>query len=306
MTVFSKNLKQFRVAKNLTQEQAAEALGVSTQTVSRWECNTTLPDVTILPKIAALYCVTIDDLYRETSVAYANYAQRLGSVFEASRKPEDFLQAYLEYQKLLKSGDYTLEDLRLYGFLHQKMMQVCRENAEEIFDRAIKRGPAEDPEAYWAVRRQKGYFLWEIGRNQENMDEYLPLVKAGSDDLQEWICLIQAYTFAKDYDTAWTWLAKAEEKFPENAILHIYAGDLLQAMKRYDEAFLRWQRALEMEPEYTAAAYSMASCYEEMGDYENACAAYTRIAENLEQRGFDTEVNLPKTLANKCREKISD
>ena len=72
MTVFTKNLKRLRIAKNMTQEQAAEALGVSTQTVSRWECNTTLPDVTILPKIAALYCVTIDDLYKETSTAYDN------------------------------------------------------------------------------------------------------------------------------------------------------------------------------------------------------------------------------------------
>ena len=84
MTVFTKNLKRFRVAKNMTQEQAAEALGVSAQTISRWECNTTLPDVTILPKIAALYCVTIDDLYKETSVAYENYASRLLSVFESS------------------------------------------------------------------------------------------------------------------------------------------------------------------------------------------------------------------------------
>ena len=156
MTVFSKNLKRFRIAKNMTQEQAAEALGISTQTVSRWECNTTLPDVTILPKIASLYCVTIDDLYRESSVAYDNYAQRLGSVFEASHKPEDFMQAYMEYQKLLKSGEYTIEDLRLYGILHQQMMQVCRDKAEEIFDRVIKKGPAEDPETYWSTRRQKG------------------------------------------------------------------------------------------------------------------------------------------------------
>ena len=69
MTVFSQNLKRFRISKNMTQEQAAEALGVSTQTVSRWECNTTLPDVTILPKIAALYCVTIDDLYKEMGIS---------------------------------------------------------------------------------------------------------------------------------------------------------------------------------------------------------------------------------------------
>lgn len=202
MTVFTKNLKRFRVAKNMTQEQAAEALGVSTQTVSRWECNTTLPDVTVLPKIAALYCVTIDDLYKETSVAYDNYASRLCSVFEASHKPEDFMQAEMEYRKLLKSGEYTTEDLRSYGILHQYMMQVCRDKAEDLFDRVIKKGPAENPEVYWSTRRQKGYFLWEIGRNQENIDTFLPLVEAGSNELQEWICLIQAYTFGSNYDTA--------------------------------------------------------------------------------------------------------
>jgi len=304
MSVFTKNLKRFRVAKNMTQEQAAEALGVSTQTVSRWECNTTLPDVTILPKIAALYCVTIDDLYKESSTAYDNYAQRLGSVFEASHKPEDFMQAYVEYQKLLKSGEYTTEDLRLYGILHQQMMQVCRDKAEEIFDRVIKKGPAEDPEAYWSTRRQKGYFLWEIGRNQENIDTFLHIVEAGSNEMQEWICLIQAYTFAEDHDAAWEWARKAESLFPESAILHIYMGDLLRSMKRYEEAFPHWRRALEMEPEWCDSAYSMASCYEEMGDYANAHAVYCQIADNLEKRGFEAEVNLPRALAKKCLEKM--
>lgn len=305
MTVFSKNLKRFRVAKNMTQEQAAEALGVSTQTVSRWECNTTLPDVTILPKIAALYCVTIDDLYKETSMAYDNYASQLCSVFESSHKPEDFMQAEMEYRKLLKTGEYTTEDLRSYGILHQYMMQVCRDKAEELFDRVIKNGPTEDPEVYWSTRRQKGYFLWELGRNQENIDTFLPLVEAGSNELQEWICLIQAYTFAENLDTAWEWVRKAESKFPESAILHIYAGDLLRSMKRYDEAFPHWKRALEMEPEWCDSAYSMASCYEEMGDYANAYAVYNQIADNLENRGFEAEVNLPRALAKKYQEKIS-
>ena len=304
MTVFSKNLKRFRMAKSMTQEQAAEALGVSTQTVSRWECNTTLPDVTILPRIAELYCVTIDDLYKETSMAYDNYAQRLGGIFEASHKPEDFMRAYMEYQKLLKSGEYTAEDLRLYGILHQYMMQVCRDKAEEVFDRVIKKGPGEDPEIYWRVRRQKGYFLWEIGRNQEYIDEFLPLVEAGSNELQAWICLIQAYTFAKEYDAAWEWVQKAEAKFPESATLHIYTGDLLRTMKRYDEAFPHWKRALEIEPQWYDAAFSMGFCYEELGEYEKACEVWTQIADGLEQRGFEAEVNWPRSLAQKCRERI--
>lgn len=305
MTTFSKNLKRFRVTKNMTQEQAAESLGVSTQTISRWECNTTLPDVTILPKIAKLYCVTIDDLYKETSMAYDNYAQRLGSVFEASLKPEDFLQADMEYRKLLKSGDYTTEDLRLYGILYQEMMYVCIKKVDEIFGKVLSNGPAENPDVYWATRRQKGYFLWEIGRNHENIQEFLPLVEAGSNELQEWVCLIQAYSFAENYDAAWEWVKKAEAKFPESATLHIYTGDLLRSMKRYDEAFPHWKRALELEPQWCDAAYSMASCYEEMGDYAKAYEVYSQIADNLESRGFEAEVNWPRSLAHKCREKIT-
>lgn len=305
MTAFTQNLKRFRLARKLTQEQAAEALGVSTQTVSRWECNTTLPDVTMLPKIAALYGVTIDDLYQETSVVYENYASRLLSVFEATHKPEDFMQTELEYRKLMKSGAYTANDLRSCGILYQYMMQVCREKAEEYFDRVLMKGPGENPETYWSARRQKGYFLWELGRNRENINEFLPLVEAGSRELQEWICLIQAYSFTQDYDTALMWVRKAEEIFPENAALHIYTGDLLRAMKRYEEAFSHWQRALELEPQWCDAAYSMASCYEELGDYRNAYACYNRIADDLEQRGFVAEVAYPRAMARRCREKIT-
>ena len=304
MIIFSKNLKRLRLSKNMTQEQAAEALGVSAQTVSRWECNTTLPDVTILPRIAALYCVTIDDLYKETSVPYDNYAMRLGSIFEASLKPEDFLRADMEYRKLLKSEDHTTEDLRLYGILYQEMMYVCIKKVEEIFNRVIQKGPAEDPDTYWRTRRQKAYFRWEIGRNQENIDELLPLLEADSDELEEWICLIQAYSFAENYDAAWQWVKKAEAKFPESATLHIYTGNLLRAWKRYDEAFLHWKRAREMEPQWQDAAYAMAECYEEMGDYPNAYAVYTQIADDLECRGFEAEVNWPRAKAYQCQEKM--
>lgn len=76
MNTFANNLKKFRLQKEYTQEQVADILGVSSHTVSRWECNTTLPDVTILPEIAKLYCVSIDDLYKESSVAHA-FCRRL-------------------------------------------------------------------------------------------------------------------------------------------------------------------------------------------------------------------------------------
>ncbi|MBQ4051699.1 MAG: helix-turn-helix domain-containing protein, partial [Oscillospiraceae bacterium] len=115
MTIFSENLRRLRLSKKLTQEQAAEALHVSPQAVSRWECGNTFPDVLLLPAIARLYAVTIDDLYREKAGGYENYASRLISVYENTRDPKDFVPADEEYTRLLASGNVTMNDLRSYG-----------------------------------------------------------------------------------------------------------------------------------------------------------------------------------------------
>lgn len=304
MNTFTKNLKRLRLAKHMTQEQAAQALGVSTQSISRWECNTTLPDVALLPRIAALYCVTIDDLYKETSMAYENYAQRLCSVYEDTQKPEDFLCAELEFRKLLKSGQYSNEDLRQYGILHQYMMGYCMERAEELFDRVLRQARSDDPEIYWRVRRQKGYFLSQIGRNKETIEAFLPLVEAGSRELNEWICLIQAYQFAQENETAWAYAQKAAKIFPESATLHIYSGDLCKALGRYEQAFAHWARARELEPEWMDAAYSMGFCYEELGKFEKAYEVWCDIADSLSRRGFDAEANWPRQQAVRCKEKM--
>ena len=55
-------LKTLRKEKNLTQEQAAEQLGVSNRTVSRWETGTNMPDISLLLVIAELYSVSIPEL----------------------------------------------------------------------------------------------------------------------------------------------------------------------------------------------------------------------------------------------------
>lgn len=305
MDIFTKNLRRLRTARSMTQEQTAQALDVSPQTVSRWECGTTAPDISMLPRLARLYGVTIDDLYRESAVAYENYAQRLASVFESTLQPEDFLAADREFRQLLRSGVPSQQDLRLYGILYQNMMYVCMSRARELFDRVLQAGPGPDPAAYWSTRRQKGYFLWEIGRNQENIAEFLPLVEGGSTELQDWICLIQAYSFAKDYDCAWHWTQLANARFPESATLHIYTGDLLRAMKRYDEAFPHWHRARELEPDWLDAAWSIAECHEELGRFDQAAAAYDTIVSELTRLGFTEELALPRQKANLCREQLT-
>lgn len=61
------NIAKFRKERGMTQEALAEVIGVSAQTISKWENMTTYPDVALLPVLADVFSVSIDALYgRET------------------------------------------------------------------------------------------------------------------------------------------------------------------------------------------------------------------------------------------------
>ena len=57
------NIRDFRKKNNLTQENLAERLGVTYQSISRWENGTTYPDLELIPAIAEILTVTVDELF---------------------------------------------------------------------------------------------------------------------------------------------------------------------------------------------------------------------------------------------------
>ena len=68
----AKNLSSLRRAAGLSQEKAAEAVGVTRQALAKWESGETTPDVLHCDKLAELYGVSLDDLL--------HYVQKPGSV----------------------------------------------------------------------------------------------------------------------------------------------------------------------------------------------------------------------------------
>ena len=60
--LIGKKIKQMRRERDLTQEEVAAHLGVSFQSISKWERGDGYPDITMLPALANYFKVSIDEL----------------------------------------------------------------------------------------------------------------------------------------------------------------------------------------------------------------------------------------------------
>ena len=69
-------IKELRKKKDMTQEKLAEYLNVSFQAVSKWENDTSLPDVTLLAPIARLLQTSVDAMLGYQSAPATDYEQR--------------------------------------------------------------------------------------------------------------------------------------------------------------------------------------------------------------------------------------
>ena len=73
-----KNIACFRKAKGWTQAELGEKIGVSNQAVSKWESETSMPDVMLLPALADAFGCYIDELFSrevKTEIHYDHCAE---------------------------------------------------------------------------------------------------------------------------------------------------------------------------------------------------------------------------------------
>lgn len=307
-TVFSENMKKFRLAKKYTQEEVAEKLCVTAQSVSRWECGTTLPDVLLLPEIAKLYGVLVDDLFKKQSVAYDNYAQRLSALYEISREPEDFLRCRLEYQKLIKAGEASLTDKWDYGWIHKAMMEYCKDEALKWFDEVLADKTDKNAFPYRRAAQMKDSILFYLGKGsqviaerQREMDE-----AGGELDVREWTLLIEAYTYDKQFEKALDVCKKAMQKFPDNWELYMDLGWIYQDMEKYEEAITYYEKAGALGTYFCDEKYSIAMCYRKLGKFKEAHKIYLDIVDIHRKNGFDVEANLTLGYAKEIEDKIKE
>ena len=87
----AENLQLLRKQKGKTQEELAEVFNVSSQSISKWELGINCPDITMLPKIADYFKVSIDELlgYKPMSSINSIYIDVKSLIDSSSNKIDD-------------------------------------------------------------------------------------------------------------------------------------------------------------------------------------------------------------------------
>lgn len=301
MNHLAANLRKLRLDKHMTQEQAAARLGVSAQSVSRWETAATLPDVMLLPEIARLYGVLVDDLFKPAPQGYQNNAQRLLAVYERSHKPEDFLATAEEFERMFRTGAATADDWRGYGIIHEYMVYHCIEKATGSYAKAMEIAHGTDAEMFHRTQRQSILLRCRIGQSAACIREQEEAVRQHLEDAAARVDLAHALFFGGQPERALPVCEEALEQFPEEGLLHVYAGDACRELKRHNEAFLHWEAAVRLDDKFLDAMYSMAFCRGDMGQFDKAADIWEEIGLRLDKRGLEIEAQWPREMAKKCR-----
>lgn len=316
---FGKKIKQLRFRVGLTQEQLAERLGISPQSVSKWETGVTMPDISLLPVLAEAFGVTIDELF---DLSAEQKLRRIES--RLATEEELTTDVFREYEEFLKSrlsenkGDLEAQSLlaRLY---HHRMEADSRRVKK--YARAVILAKPEEKNCQWLLDKAEGQYVWDwnVANHASTIDFYKEVIagdrgtpaaplpyyylidnlladhrtEEARDYLEKVAALPACRPFLIPVYRAHIALAEYDEKTADGIMEQALAADgengglLFEAAQyyarkgEYEKAVGFYERSfgLEPKPRYTDALQGIAVICEILGDVPGSLRAYDRMLE---------------------------
>jgi len=192
------NIRTYRRAMDMTQEQLAEQLGVSFQSVSRWENGTTYPDMELLPSLARIFSVTVDALLGvsddERRKQFEAVRETLKKELYAESKNEEAIVTILrelrrDYMEFFFNDTYYFTDIRNSGAYR---LPAVMQEVRLIFDEIIRKCESNFV---------KSFFIEQMAEleDEEHIIQFLRR-NATAADLSGNALLRRRYLFCGEYD----------------------------------------------------------------------------------------------------------
>ena len=306
-----KEIRRLRNERGLTQEALATDLHVTAQTISKWECGNSVPDVQMLPEIAVYFGVTIDQLF---AMSPAQQLERMENHIYARGLFPEAEQRQLE-QQLKAIG----EDAAMTGKTETLLAKLYNSQAEQYRLLAVEHGKTAvektgDPDAIselcnawgsyipdWCIRNHHALIAW-LGdycrRNPKNRSAHMWLLDnliadRRLSEAKGWLEKLAAmddsfrvplyrYLIAQaagDGEEEEKQLRALEDLAESEWCCATTLGDIFTQRQEYDKA-VEWYRkgqALQPSPKYTDSAMSIAHICEIRGDKAGAIEAYREV-----------------------------
>jgi len=171
-----KKIAVLRKMQGVTQAQLADYLMIQPQTVSRWEAEGGTPDITLLPKIAAFFKTSIDELF---GLSDMEQIDNLVYKYSVLRDEASFGEVMRRIEIALHSlADGTSEEVcqkreqllawKVHIYI-QKSRQAMQE-AESILDTLLEQVKKESS-LYLPLHLQKNQFLIQKGEGKEVLEK---------------------------------------------------------------------------------------------------------------------------------------
>lgn len=171
-------IKLLRQKIGATQEQLGEKIGVSAQSISKWETGVTMPDITLLPILSSELGVTIDELFDLTT---AQKLQRIENRLDIEENLSD--DTFHEYENILKIQLDESEDRRkilsLLARLYHHRAESYLSKVSKYAREAILLAP-EIKDCQWLLQKSSGAVAWDwnCSNHTDVIDYYKKVIES--------------------------------------------------------------------------------------------------------------------------------
>lgn len=209
-------IRSLRLQRKMTQEQLADRLGISYQSVSRWENGVTYPDIEFLPAIAKYFSVSVDELMGFDETERKKELRRaircIGNMTE--NDTADLIELIRACRREQGNGEYfrSICYALRYTSLWQNsaVIEELRKSKEIFFETCSDVSVRSEALGYYACleeERHIGDLLDRYASDQTTAKDYL---------------LKERYLFRDEFDK----FSSARQRFLHKQICYLIDGDI--------------------------------------------------------------------------------
>lgn len=270
-----KQIKTLRLAKGITQEELAQYLGVSFQAVSKWETETSTPDIALLPNIAVFFGITIDELFQIPNEAEF---ERIENMFWRERRinPETFSHCVRFLEGVLQAEPKNIRAYICLAYLYNHRAKSDHETAGEYAKKVLEMNPEE--KAGWVafLEANNGVCGDEWYDNHFKVIAYFKeFLRRNPGSRLGLYGIIENLLDDGRYDEALPYI-EGIRTAAQNHQYEIYMGDVMLGKGRLEEAVAHWNAAVTHYPKTWQAYCCRADRFKKLGRYEEALADYEK------------------------------